>query len=73
MGRHIKENKPVLIHCNAGRGRTRVLVIGYLMKEQKIPMEVALKRIKQIRKKIPHRDIQQEVLKKYELYLKDHQ
>lgn len=44
LDKHIEQGKPVLIHCNGGHGRTGVLVIGYLMKKEKIPMETALKK-----------------------------
>ena len=67
---HIIQNKPVLIHCNGGHGRTRFLVTAY-MKSEKIPMEAALKKVLQLRKRSPHKDSQQVVLKKYENYIKD--
>ena len=34
-------------------------------------MDAALKKVLQLRKRIPHKNRQQEVLKKYEEYLKD--
>jgi atypical dual specificity phosphatase len=71
MDQRIEHNKPVLIHCNGGHGRTGVLVTVYLMKSEKIPMDAALKKVLQLRKRIPHKNRQQEVLKKYEEYLKD--
>jgi len=67
---HIAENKPVLIHCNGGRGRTGVLVTSYLMKKDQISLDKALEKVKLIKKRIPHIGRQQDVLKEYEKYLK---
>jgi hypothetical protein len=41
------------------------------MKSEKIPMEAALKKVLELRKRVPYKDRQQEILKKYEEYLKD--
>ena len=69
MDNHIEHHKPVLIHCNGGHGRTGTLVTGYLMKKENVSLEEALIKVKKLRKKIPHKHRQQEVLKKYESYL----
>lgn len=66
---HIANGKLVLIHCNAGRGRTRILVTAYLMKKEGISLENALMKVKQLRKRIPHKGKQLDVLKQYEYFL----
>lgn len=68
---HIEETKAILIHCNGGRGRTGVIVTAYLMKKYQISLNDALEKVKLIRKRIPHRGRQRDVLKAYEQYLKD--
>ena len=45
IDQHIEQGKSVLNHCNTGHGRTGVLVTAYLMKSEKIPMEVSLKKV----------------------------
>ena len=71
MDQHIENSKPVLIHCNGGHGRTGVLVTAYMMKSEKMSVEAALKKVLKLCKRIPHKDGQYEVFKKYKGYLKD--
>ena len=66
---HIESGKPVLIHCNAGRERKDVLVTAYFMKKEVVSLENALRKVKQLRKTIPHKGKQLDVLKKYESIL----
>ena len=53
MDQRIEHNKPVLIHCNGGHGRTGVLVTAYLMKSEKIPMDAARKKFYNYAKEFP--------------------
>lgn len=39
----------VLVHCNAGCHRSATIVVGYIAKREKIPVEQAYQHVKQIR------------------------
>ena len=47
IGQHISEEKPVLVHCAAGKGRTGTILAAYIMKQD--PNLSALDAINKIR------------------------
>lgn len=43
---HVDRASPVLVHCNAGVSRSSTVVIGYLIKECRMPFEEAFRVVK---------------------------
>ncbi|NGX28830.1 MAG: hypothetical protein K940chlam1_01018 [Candidatus Anoxychlamydiales bacterium] len=44
--RNVKKNKKVYVHCTAGRARSTMSILAYLMKYQKMPLKEAFSLIK---------------------------
>jgi atypical dual specificity phosphatase len=45
----INSNKPVVVHCAAGKGRTGTVLAAYLMKKDKLNVEDAVNKIRSLR------------------------
>lgn len=71
MENEIKENRPVLVHCAAGKGRTGTILGAYLLRNQKIGAKEAITRIRNIRPGSIQTDSQEKSLYEYEKYLKE--
>lgn len=67
----IKEKRPVLIHCTAGKGRTGTLLGAYLLRNQNLGAKEAITRIRNIRPGSIQTDSQEKSLYEYEKYLKE--
>jgi atypical dual specificity phosphatase len=67
----IKANRPVLVHCAAGKGRTGNILGAYLLRNKNIGARDAITRIRNIRPGSIQTDSQEKSLYEYEKYLKD--
>ena len=66
----MKENKPLLVHCAAGKGRTGTILAAYLLKQRNISSIDAIKKIRIIRPGSIQSKIQEETIHEYEKFLK---
>ena len=66
----MKENKPLLVHCAAGKGRTGTILAAYLLKQGNISSFDAIKKIRIIRPGSIQSKIQEETIHEYEKFLK---
>ena len=64
-----KENKPLVVHCAAGKGRTGTILAAYLMKKDKISANDAIKKIRTMRPGSIQSKVQEEILRNYEKFL----
>jgi atypical dual specificity phosphatase len=71
MENEIKEKRPVLVHCAAGKGRTGTILGAYLLRNQKIGAKEAITKIRNIRPGSIQTDSQEKSLYEYEEYLKE--
>ncbi len=65
-----KEKKPLVVHCAAGKGRTGTILAAYLLKQDNISSQDAIKKIRSLRPGSIQSKIQEEILYEYETFLK---
>lgn len=66
MDSSIKENKPVLVHCAMGCGRTGLLLTSYIMKFEKLDWKSSLSEVRKYRPCAVQSGIQLEYLEALE-------
>lgn len=64
-----KENKPLVVHCAAGKGRIDTILAAYLMKKDRISANDAIRKIRTSRPRSIQSKVQEETLYKYEEFL----
>jgi atypical dual specificity phosphatase len=65
-----RNDRPVLVHCAAGKGRTGALLAAYLMKKQNLSAKQAIEKIRLMRPGSVQSIMQETALSMYEKYLK---
>ena len=65
-----KEKKPLVVHCAAGKGITGTILAAYLLKQDNISSQDAIKKIRSLRPGSIQSKIQEEILHEYETFLK---
>jgi atypical dual specificity phosphatase len=66
----IRNGRPVLVHCAAGKGRTGVVLAAYMVKKQNLTAEEAIEKIRIMRPGSVQSIVQETALSMYEKYLK---
>jgi atypical dual specificity phosphatase len=71
IGQHISEEKPVLVHCAAGKGRTGTILAAYIMKQNpKLSSLEAINKIRVLRPGSVQSEEQISALQRFEKHLK---
>jgi atypical dual specificity phosphatase len=71
IGQHISEEKPVLVHCAAGKGRTGTILAAYIMKQDpKLSSLEAINKIRVLRPGSVQSEEQISALQSFEKHLK---
>lgn len=69
ISQQVLQKKTVYVHCKAGRGRSAVIVICYLMKQKKMSPEEALEFVKGQRPLVKPNRVQMECIRQYYRHL----
>jgi atypical dual specificity phosphatase len=70
IDKKIRSNRPVLVHCAAGKGRTGAVLAAYMVKRQKLSAKQAIEKIRILRPGSVQSIMQETALSMYEKYLK---
>jgi len=67
--KQISDDKPVLVHCAAGKGRTGEVLAAYLMMSGKLTARAAIAKLRKIRPGSVQSEAQEQALQMYGKYL----
>ena len=70
IDKKIRNNRPVLVHCAAGKGRTGAVLAAYMVKRHKLSAKQAIEKIRILRPGSVQSIMQETALSMYEKYLK---
>jgi atypical dual specificity phosphatase len=70
LDKQIRSDRPVLVHCAAGKGRTGALLAAYMVKKQNLTAKQAIEKIRIMRPGSVQSIMQETALFMYEKYLK---
>ena len=70
IDKKIRSNRPVLVHCAAGKGRTGAVLAAYMVKRHKLSAKQAIEKIRILRPGSVQSIMQETALSMYEKYLK---
>ena len=70
IDQQISSDRPVMVHCAAGKGRTGAVLAAYLIKKQNLTAEQAIDKVRDIRPGSVQSISQETAVSMYEKYLK---
>jgi atypical dual specificity phosphatase len=70
IDKKIRNGKPVMVHCAAGKGRTGAVLAAYMIKKENLTAEQAIEKIRIMRPGSVQSITQETALSMYEKYVK---
>jgi atypical dual specificity phosphatase len=70
IGDEISKNRPVMVHCAAGKGRTGAVLAAYLVRSQGLTAREAIEKVRSMRPGSIQSVAQETAISMYEKYLK---